>query len=112
MNQFSNVATTLSNAKCIIEMILGSYIYCYLVEKIYIYNPLYNNQPITRPDSHHVIRQYNLYFLSEKLYWTVLKRGCTHPPHATSVPVVCNCLAVEQMEVPNVANSEKSGKRR
>ena len=39
-----------------------------------IYNPLYNNQPVTTPGSHHVIGQYNLYFLHEKLYRTVLEK--------------------------------------
>ena len=34
----------------------------------YIYNPLYNNQSITRPDSHHLLGQYDLDFVHEKLY--------------------------------------------
>ena len=54
--------------KEIVHGVLNFVLYIY----IYIYYPLYNNQPITRPDSHHVIRQYNLYFLHEKLYWTIL----------------------------------------
>ena len=57
---------------------VNSFIYIYIkTQTLYIYihiYPLYNNQPIPRPDSHHVIGQYNLYFLHEKLYWTVLEK--------------------------------------
>ena len=38
---------------------------------IYIYYPLYTNWPITNADLPHVIIQYILYFICQKLYWTV-----------------------------------------
>ena len=38
---------------------------------IYIYHPLYTNWPITNADLSHVIIQYILYFVCQKLYWTV-----------------------------------------
>ena len=38
---------------------------------IYIYYPLYNNWPITNADLPHVIIQYILYFICQKLYWTI-----------------------------------------
>ena len=38
---------------------------------IYIYYPLYTNWPITSADLPHVIIQYILYFICQKLYWTV-----------------------------------------
>ena len=38
---------------------------------IYLYYPLYNNQPITTPDSHYAIVRYKLYFLHERLSWAV-----------------------------------------
>ena len=44
------------------------------ISYLYMYYQLYGNQPITRPDLHHVVRQYNLYFLQQKLYWTVLEK--------------------------------------
>ena len=43
------------------------YIYTY----IYIYYPLYTNWPITNADLPHVIIQYILYLICQKLYWTV-----------------------------------------
>ena len=36
----------------------------------YIYYPLYTNWPITNADLPHVIIQYILYFICQKLYWT------------------------------------------
>ena len=44
---------------------------CYTYIYIYIYNPLYTNWPITNADLPHVIIQYILYFICQKLYWTV-----------------------------------------
>ena len=38
---------------------------------IYIYYPLYTNWPITNANLPHVIIQYILYFICQKLYWTV-----------------------------------------
>ena len=38
---------------------------------IYIYHPLYTSWPITNADLPHVIIQYILYFICQKLYWTV-----------------------------------------
>ena len=38
---------------------------------IYIYYPLYTNWPITNADLPHVIIQYILYFMCQKLYWKV-----------------------------------------
>ena len=38
---------------------------------MYIYYPLYTNWPITNADLPHVIIQYILYFICQKLYWTV-----------------------------------------
>ena len=38
---------------------------------IYIYYPLYTNWPITNSDLPHVIIQYILSFICQKLYWTV-----------------------------------------
>ena len=38
---------------------------------IYIYNPLYINWPLTNADMPHVIILYILYFICQKLYWTV-----------------------------------------
>ena len=35
------------------------------ISYLYMYYRLYGNQPITRPDLHHVVRQYNLYFLQQ-----------------------------------------------
>ena len=85
----------------------------------YIYNSLYNNQSITRPDSPHLLGQYDLYFLHEKLYWTVFGKpsnigyigqfwneaAVTHPTRPADRP-----LAAEQMKVSSVRNSEKTGK--
>ena len=42
-----------------------------LVGDIYIYNPLCTNWPIPNADVPHVIIQYILYFICQKLYWTV-----------------------------------------
>ena len=47
------------------------YIYIYLYIYIYIYYPLYTNWPITSADLPHVIIQYILYLICQKLYWTV-----------------------------------------
>ena len=41
------------------------------ISYIYIYYPLYTNWPITNADLPHVIIQYILYFICQKLYWTV-----------------------------------------
>ena len=99
------------------KAIYSGYIY------IHIYYPLYSDQPITRLDSHHVIRQYYLFPLQNvildsfqitvqyRLYWTVWKRGQAHPPQATSGSAACERLAVKQMKVPNVRNSEKREKK-
>ena len=46
------------------------WIYAYLWY-IYIYYPLYTNWPITNADLPHVIIKYILYFICQKLYWTV-----------------------------------------
>ena len=46
-------------------------IYMHIYIYIYIYNPLYTNWPITNADLPHVIIQYILYFICQKLYWTV-----------------------------------------
>ena len=54
-----------------------SYIICHTIYiyniyiYIYIYIPLYTNWPITNADLPHVIIQYILYFICQKLYWTV-----------------------------------------
>ena len=48
------------------SLVLDSLQYIY----IYIYNPLYTNWPITNADLPHVIIQYILYFICQKLYWT------------------------------------------
>ena len=40
-----------------------------------IYYPLYNNQPVIRPDSRHVIGQSILYSIQEMLYRTVLNKS-------------------------------------
>ena len=46
-----------------------------------------------------------------RIYWTVLKRGPTHPTHATSGSATCECLAVEQVKVPNKCQKfRKKGK--
>ena len=37
----------------------------------YIYYPIYTNWQITNADLPHVITQYILYFICQKLYWTV-----------------------------------------
>ena len=47
------------------------YVYIYVCMYIYIYYPLYTNWPITNADLPHVIIQYILYFICQKLYWTV-----------------------------------------
>ena len=41
------------------------------LKSVYIYYPLYTNWPITNADLPHVIIQYILYFIYQKLYWTV-----------------------------------------
>ena len=43
----------------------------HILSYIYIYYPLYTNWPITNTDLPHVIIQYILYFICQKLYWTV-----------------------------------------
>ena len=68
--QFPHLCVLILN--CTLALAIYIFVDTYIHTYLYIYYPLYNNQPITRPDSHHVIRQYNLYFLHEKLYWTVL----------------------------------------
>ena len=42
-----------------------------ILYNIYINYPLYTNWPITNTDLPHVIIQYILYFIYQKLYWTV-----------------------------------------
>ena len=44
---------------------------CLIYIYIYIYYPLYTNWSITNADLPHVIIQYILYFIYQKLYWTV-----------------------------------------
>ena len=80
-------------------------------EYIYTYYPLCNNQPITRPHSHHEIGQYNLYFIHEKLYLKVLGKpsnigyiwqfwiqGCMHLAHTTSGPARCQTFRKKKRE--------------
>ena len=55
----------LANTSVLFEIKINSYVY------IYIYYPLYTNWPITNADLPHVIIQYILYFICQKLYWTV-----------------------------------------
>ena len=51
---------------------ISVYMYIYgCICDIYIYYPLYTNWPITNTDLPHVIIQYILYFICQKLYWTV-----------------------------------------
>ena len=45
-----------------------NYITC---KQLYMYYPLYTNWPITNADLPHVIIQYILYFIWQKLYWTI-----------------------------------------
>ena len=47
------------------------YIYIYIYIYIQIYYPLYTNWPITNADLPHVIIHYILYFICQKLYWTL-----------------------------------------
>ena len=48
---------------------VNKYIYIHIY--IYIYYPLYTHWPITNADLPHVIIQFILYFICQKLYWTV-----------------------------------------
>ena len=77
-----------------------------MTANITIYYPLYTNWPITNANLPHVIIQYILYFICQKLYWTVSgqlsnigyigtvsKRGYGHsadavPTHQSSVNVL------------------------
>ena len=51
-------------------MISNNYM-LYLCVYIYIYYPIYTNWSITNTDLPHVIIQYILYFICQKMYWTV-----------------------------------------
>ena len=92
-----------------------------LAGPVYIYNPLYNKQPITRPDLHHVIWQYSLHVKSildsfwktvqYNLHWTVLKRGRTHPTNVTSGSAAYVRQAVEEMKVSKMSKLQQKRKR-
>ena len=55
----------------IVRYFCMKWLYIYIYIYIYIYYPLYTNWPITNTDLPHVIIKYILYFICQKLYWTV-----------------------------------------
>ena len=87
--------------------------YIYIHIYIYIYYPLYINWPITSADLPHVIIQYILYLICQKLYWTVSgsvqyriywtvsKRGYRHSAHA--VPTHQSSVNVLNENIINIS---------